>query len=604
MNRIAAIASRLQRLLYLRKAVQLVWESTPKLTLANLVLVFLQSVLPLVSLYLTKLIIDRITEGISTPQTSLQPVLLLIAIAALVAILSDGLRSLAGWVSEAQSQIVTDYVQNLLHAKSIEVDLEYYENAQYYDFLHQAQTEAAYRPTVIVNRFIQLGNSSLSLIGIGLLLFSFDWAIALILIIAAIPVFLVRLKFSQQLYRQWQEWTPQERMAHYYSTLITQVDHAKEIRLFDLGELFGRRFNNLRQAIRQQRISLSARRSFAESITQSSATLAVFTAFALMADRAIMGAITIGSLVMYYQAFQRGQTLLRESLSYLASLYENSLFLSNFYEFLDLKPTIISPLHPLSFPASIQGKIEFDRVSFSYPHSQRSVLEDIHFTIEPGETIAIVGENGAGKTTLIKLLCRLYDPTAGRIRLDGIDLRDLSPPEIRKNISIVFQDYAHYHLTVQENIGVGDIQHWDNLTSIQRAAKSAKIDQTILQLPQGYDTILGKQFINGEELSIGEWQKVAIARSFLRQNHPILILDEPTSALDPQAEAEILEQLNQLTQKSTSIIISHRLSTVKFADRILVIKEGRIVETGNHKQLMEKSGIYATLFNTQAHYYR
>jgi len=252
----------------------------------------------------------------------------------------------------------------------------------------------------------------------------------------------------------------------------------------------------------------------------------------------------------------------------------------------------------------IEGKIEFEQVSFSYPRSQRSVLEDVHFTIEPGETIAIVGENGAGKTTLIKLLCRLYDPTAGTIRLDGVDLRNLSPTQVREQISIVFQDYAHYHLTVQENIGVGDIQHWDNLALIKRAAELAKIQDVIVQLPQGYDTILGKQLINGEELSIGEWQKVAIARSFLRQNHPILILDEPTSALDPQAEAEILEQLNQLTQKRTSIIISHRLSTVKFADRILVLKEGKIVEAGNHRQLMEKAGIYATLFNTQAHYYR
>ncbi|MBP0009042.1 MAG: ABC transporter ATP-binding protein [Roseofilum sp. Belize BBD 4] len=598
------MASRFKQLLYLRKAVQLVWESTPKLTLANITLVCLQSVLPLISLYLTKLIIDRITKGISTPQTSLKPVLVLIAIAALVAIIADGLRSLAGWINEVQSQIVTDYVQNLLHAKSIEVDLAYYENAQYYDVLHQAQTEASYRPPLILNRLIQLGNSSLSLVGIGILLFSLDWAIALILVIAAIPVFLVRLKFSQQLYRQWQQWTPQERMAYYYSTLITQIDHAKELRLFDLGKLFQRRFNTLRQGIRQQRISLSARRSFAESITQSSATLAVFTAFALMADRALTGAITIGSLVMYYQAFQRGQTLLRESLSYLASLYENSLFLSTFYQFLDLTPTIREPSHPVPLPAMIEGKIEFEQVSFSYPRSQRSVLEDVHFTIEPGETIAIVGENGAGKTTLIKLLCRLYDPTAGTIRLDGVDLRNLSPTQVREQISIVFQDYAHYHLTVQENIGVGDIQHWDNLALIKRAAELAKIQDVIVQLPQGYDTILGKQLINGEELSIGEWQKVAIARSFLRQNHPILILDEPTSALDPQAEAEILEQLNQLTQKRTSIIISHRLSTVKFADRILVLKEGKIVEAGNHRQLMEKAGIYATLFNTQAHYYR
>ncbi len=598
------LLSRFQRLLYLRKAIALVWESTPQLTVANFVLVLAQSVLPLVSLYLTKLIIDRITEGGSSPETTLQPLVILISIAALVALITDGLRSLAGWVSEAQSQIVTDYIQNILHAKSIEVDLAYYENPQYYDVLHQAQTEASYRPTLILNRLIQLGNSSLSLGGIALLLFSFDWAIAGFLLIAALPVFLVRLKYSQQLYSQWQQWTPQERMAHYYSTLMTQSSHAKEIRLFNLGELFQRRFNHLRQAIRQDRLALSARRSFAESFTQSSASLAMFAALGIMAYQALIGGITVGSLVMYYQAFQRGQTLLRETLSYLANLYENSLFLSNFYDFLSLKPTITAPIPPRHWLTPVRGKIEFNQVSFSYPHSQRSVLEQISFTIKPGETIAIVGENGAGKTTLIKLLCRLYEPTSGNIILDGINLQDVSPLTLRQQMSIVFQDYAHYHLTVQENIGVGEIQVWDNLKRIQEAAEFAKIREMIEHLPQGYDTILGKELLNGEELSMGEWQKVAIARSFLRQNAPILILDEPTSSLDPQAEAEILNQFQQLAHNRTTILISHRLSTVKFADQILVLKEGKIAEQGTHEQLIQKSGLYASLFNTQANPYR
>ncbi|MDJ1183922.1 ABC transporter ATP-binding protein [Roseofilum casamattae] len=599
----AKVRSQFQRLFSLRKAIALVWKSTPQLTIANILLAIAQSGLPLLSLYLTKLIIDRITETASSPEPSFQPIVILIALAAIVALLSDALRAIAGWVNEAQSQRVTDYVQSLLHSKSIEMDLEYYENPQYYDFLHQAQSEAIYRPNLIFSQLIQLVNSSLSLAGIGLLLFSLDWAIALLLIIAAIPVFFVRLNYSQQLYQQWQQWTSSERMAHYYNYLITQSPHAKEIRLFNLGKLFQRRFDFLRKQIRQERLSLFARRSFAETCTQSSATIAVFVALGLIAARVLANTITIGSLVMYYQAFQRGQTLLRESLSHLANLYENSLFLSNFYQFLSLKPKVIDPKYPAILPDPLQGKLEFRHVSFAYPQSQRTVLADINITIEPSQTIAIVGENGAGKTTLIKLISRLYAPTSGEIFLDGINLNEFSLTELRQQIAIIFQDYARYHLTVQENIGIGDIEEWDDRNKIEQAAEFAQLEKTIAKLPQNYDTILGKEFIDGEELSIGEWQKIAIARLFLRRA-PILILDEPTSALDPQAEAEVLAKFQQLSQKRTAIIISHRLSTVKFADQILVLDRGTIAEQGTHDELMQLSGIYAHLFNTQADRYR
>ena len=581
----------------------LVWESNSKLTFANILLAIAQSGLPLLSLYLTKLIIDRITETAASPEPSLPPIVILIALAAMVALLSDALRAVAAWVSEAQSQRVTDYVRNLLHSKSIEMDLDYYENPQYYDFLHQAQSEAVYRPNVIFNRLTQLVNSSLSLAGIGLLLFSLDWAIALLLIIAAIPVFFVRLNYSQQLYQQWQQWTSAERMSHYYNELITQSAHAKEVRLFDLGKLFQRRFDLLRKEIRQERLSLFARRSFAETFTQSSATISVFIALGLIAARVLNNTITIGSLVMYYQAFQRGQTLLRESLSHLANLYENSLFLSSFDRFLNLKQRVVDPKYPAVLPSPLQGKLEFRHVNFSYPQSGRTVLTDINITIEPGQTIAIVGENGAGKTTLIKLISRLYDPTSGAIFLDGINLNEFSLTELRRQMAIIFQDYARYHLTVQENIGIGDTEEWDDRNKIEQAAEFAQLEQTIAKLPRNYDTILGKEFIDGEELSIGEWQKIAIARLFLRRA-PILILDEPTSALDPQAESEVLARFQQLTEKQTAIIISHRLSTVKFVDRILVLDSGTIAEQGTHDELMQLSGLYAHLFNTQANYYR
>jgi ATP-binding cassette subfamily B protein len=306
---------------------------------------------------------------------------------------------------------------------------------------------------------------------------------------------------------------------------------------------------------------------------------------------------------MYFQAFQRGQALLREMFSSLVSLYGNSLFLSNLYEFLDLKRTIAEPLHPKAFPKPLKIGIQFDRVQFRYPGSSRPLLEDISLTIRAGETIALVGENGAGKTSLIKLLCRLYDPTSGRITVDGIDLRQFQTTDLRREISVVFQDYAHYNLTARENIGFGNVNQLFHDDEIRLAAQKAGADEAIAALPYSYDTILGKQFEQGEELSIGEWQKVALARAFLRQAQ-ILVLDEPTSALDAIAEHQVFEQFRQLTQGKTAILISHRLSSVKLADRIYVLQDGRIVESGTHNELIRRNGSYAHLFETQAQYYR
>jgi ATP-binding cassette subfamily B protein len=290
-------------------------------------------------------------------------------------------------------------------------------------------------------------------------------------------------------------------------------------------------------------------------------------------------------------------------LSSLVSLYENSLFLSNLYEFLDLKRTVVEPLHPQALPVPLRIGIQFDQVQFRYPNSSRPLLEDISLTIRAGETVALVGENGAGKTTLIKLLCRLYDPTSGRITLDGIDLRQFETTALRREISVVFQDYAHYNLTARENIGFGDVNRLPDQDEIRSAAKTAGADKAIASLPYGYDTTLGKEFEEGEELSIGEWQKVALARAFLRQAQ-IIVLDEPTSALDAQAEHQIFEQFRQLTEGRTAILISHRLSSVKLADRIYVLKEGRIVESGTHNELLLLKGSYARLFEIQAQYYR
>jgi len=594
-----------RRRLLLRRAIAIVWQSAPGWTLASFVLLIVQGVLPLLLLYLMKLVVDAVTTGLAAPDkgVAFRQVALLIGLMGAVTLVGALCRSLAGLVSEAQSQVVTDHMSDILHAKSIEVDLEYYESAQYYDTLQRAQQEAPYRPTRIVNGLVQVGQNGISLLAMAGLLFSFHWGVAAVLFAAVVPGVLVRLRYAGKMYRWQRQRTPTERHAWYFHWLLTGDVHAKEIRLFDLGPLFIRRFRDLRQQLRRERLEIATKRSVAELVTQASATLAIFGSYAFIAYRTVQGTITLGDLVMYYQAFQRGQGFLQEMLGGLAGLYEDNLFLSNLYEFLDLKPKVVEPHHPRPVPQPLQTGIVFDRVSFQYPTGTRKVLEDITLTIRPGEHIALVGENGAGKTTLIKLLCRLYDPTEGIITFDGLDLRQFETAALRREISVIFQDYARYHLTARENIWFGDVDLPPDDERIIAAARDSGADGLITGLPQGYETTLGKWFEDGEELSIGEWQKVALARAFLRDVQ-IIVLDEPTSALDAQAEYEVFNKFRQLAEGRTAILISHRFSTVRLADHIYVLENGRISESGTHDELVRRGGRYARLFETQAQYYR
>jgi ATP-binding cassette subfamily B protein len=596
---------KIQRTLRLDFALRLVWQSAPGWTMASLALLVVQGTLPLLSLYLTKLVVDAVTTALEAPDkgAAFGQVTLLIGLTGGVALIGAVARSIAGLVSEAQGQVITDHMSDLLHAKSIEVDLEYYESAQYYDKLHRAQREAPYRPVRIVNGLVQVAQSGISLLAMAGLLFSFHWGVAAILFAAAVPGLFVRLRYAGQTYRWQRRSTPAERQAWYFHWLLTGDAHAKEIRQFDLGSLFRRRFRDLRQQLRREKIGIATRRSIAELVSQASATVAVFGSYAFIAYRTVQGTITLGDLVMYYQAFQRGQGFLREMLGGLAGLYEDNLFLSNLYEFLELKPKVVEPPHPRPIPQPMQTGLAFDHVSFRYPTGTREVLEDVSLTIRPGEVVALVGENGSGKTTLIKLLCRLYDPTNGTITLDGVDLRQLETTALRREISVVFQDYAQYHLTARENVWFGNVALPPDEERIAAAARHAGADEVITGLPQGYETILGKWFEDGEELSVGEWQKVALARAFLRDAQ-IIVLDEPTSALDARAEYEVFRKFRQLAAGRTAILISHRFSTVRMADRIFVLEGGKIIESGTHDELVRLGGTYARLFETQAQYYR
>jgi ATP-binding cassette subfamily B protein len=591
-------------MLRLGRALRLAWESGPGWAIASVAILIAQSLLPLVTLYLMKVMVDAVaaSAAMADKAAAFKRVLLLIGLSGAVALANALFDVLANLVNDEQAQAASDHMHELLHRKAIEVDLEYYESTEYHDQLRRAQEEA-YRPMRIMRGVAQLGQSGILLLGIFGLLASLHWALAAVLVVALIPNVVVRVRHASEMYRWRRQRTAAERQAGYFNYLLTLPEYAKEVRLFELGHLFGSRFRGLRQQIRRERHAMTQKRSVRELAAHSLAILPVFGSYAFIAYQTVAGMITLGGLVMYYQAFQRGQSALQSILNGLVSLYEDHLFLSNLYEFLDLEPKIAEPPNPMPVPGGMRSGIVFEGVSFQYPMSPRKALVDVNLTIRPGEIVALVGENGSGKTTLVKLLCRLYDPNSGTITLDGIDLRRFSPSALRRQISVVFQDYVKYHLTARENIWLGNLDLSPDDERIEAAACRVGADQVITDLKNGYETVLGRYFEQGEELSVGEWQKVALARAFVRDAQ-LIVLDEPTSALDPQAEAEVFEHFRQLISGRSAVIISHRLSTVRLADYIYILKDGEVIESGTHDELIGRCGTYAHLFEIQAQHYR
>lgn len=599
------IQEKVRTLTRLDLAVKLVWKSSRQWMIAGFALSVFQGALPLGLLYLIKKLVDLIAVGTPPSGDALAvfaQAMLLIGLAALVSLLDVLCQSLSSIVSKHQTELVTEHVTGMLHAKSIEVDLEFYDNPAYFDSLHKAQREAPSRPLSIVNGLLSLVRNSITLVALAGLFVMLDTLLALLLFITVIPGFLVRLYFSRQLYQQLEAQAERERKTSYLNWLLTGLSYAKEIRLFSIGPFLKNRYAALRTALREERLNLATKQAWADLAAQAPPLVAIFGTLAFITWRVVQGAATVGSLVMYYQAFQRAQNSLKTLLGSLASLYQDSLFISHFEDFLTLDPKIKEPKHPIAFPEPVKNGIAFDRVGFSYPGCDKPVFTDISFTIKPGEHVAIVGENGAGKTTLVKLLCRLHDPTSGKISVDGIDFKQLGLEKLRSEISALFQDYAKYQASVRENIWFGNIDLPDDTEAVTRAAKCSGADAVVQNLPQGYETLLGKMFHGGHELSIGQWQKIALARAFVRKSS-LIILDEPASSLDVQSEYELFSHFHRIAEGKTAVIISHRLSTVKMVDRILVLNHGRLAEIGSHEELMKKNGIYARLFTMQAEKY-
>jgi ATP-binding cassette subfamily B protein len=588
--------------LRLGRALRLMWLSGPKWMIANLGLLVLQGILPLAILYMTKLVIDIISSQANHTE-KIHNVLVILGISAVIALVLAISRSIAELVFVSESQAITDYTHNIIHEKSTTIDLEYYDNPTYHDILHRALGEASFRPTRIASGITLAGQNIISLLAVTGLLLVFNWKIALVLYVAAVPGILVRAKYARQLFEWYLRVTQAKRQATYYNDVLTKDTYIKEIRVFGLGETFSRIYRDLCCNLRHARLKLAISHLPPESAAELGTILALFGSYAFIAYKTITGDIGLGDLVMFFQAFQRGLTSLQQALAALSDLYEDNLFLSSLDEFLKLPSLVKEPCKPVAMPKPIRSGVEFTDVDFIYPKSDRFALRDINLSIRPNEIIALVGENGSGKSTLVKLLCRLYDPTDGSVRVDGTDLRDFATVDLRQEIGVIFQDYARYNATAAENIWFGDTTQQLSKEKIAVAARYSGADVAIANLKDGYDTLLGKAFEDGEELSLGQWQKLALARAFLRDAQ-IIILDEPTSSMDPNAEYEFFENFRRLVHGRSAVIISHRFSTVKMADCIYVMQAGRIVESGTHDQLINKASMYASLFEKQAQYYK
>lgn len=596
---------KIRGLMHLHRALVMVWESAKVCTVSNLILMAIQAFLPLITLYLIKLTFDAVEAGIiaADKAAAFKQILIWICLTGILTLVTAGFRSLSDIVRENQSQLVTDYVTDQLHRQSAAVALSYYEDPRYYDTLHRAQQEAPYRPTHVVQALTQLGQNSLSLMALAGLLFYLHWSIAVILFVAVLPGIMIKIRHAHRLYEWQSRSTETERKTNEYHWMLTGDLYAKELRLFGLGDLFRKRYRDLREKLRSERLQLSKSRFAFDIIAQAGAIAALFGMLVFITLRTIKGQISLGDMVMYYGAFQRAQGHMQDIIGGLAGLYEDSIFLNYFHEFMDLQPQAATLHKSMALPHPMRDGIKLEHVSFRYPSTDKDVLKDINLTMKPGEVVALVGDNGAGKTTVAKLLCRLYDPQGGRITIDGIDYSDFDIQSLRREITMILQDYIHYPLTAKENIWIGDVNLLPDDERIRLAAQYAGADTIIRSLPQGYETVLGYRFEGGTEISIGEWQKVALARAFLR-NAQLIILDEPTSSLSARMEEEIFQAFRTLLKGRSALLISHRFSTVQMADLIYVMEDGRITERGSHEELLHLGGYYARMYEIQSKHYR
>ena len=587
-------------------AFRLVWGADKRSTIVMAALTLFSALLPAAQAWAGKLIVDSVVNSITRhagPMEGLNaalPFLVLEFALLLASAVISQVRRLAEHVLNAR---LGHHINSAVIRKALALDLQYFEDASFYDKLQNARREADFRALGIINGGFLVVQNVITLLSFAAILLSFNPLIALILFGATIPSFIAQSKYSSLYFRLLTWRAPESRRMSYLEHVLTVDNTVKEVKLFGLGEPLLQRYNDLFWKFFEEDEHLARRRSLISLLWGLVASASYYVAYAWIIFEAAGGLITLGSMTLYLSLFRQSQGTFQGLFTNVNQLYENGLFMDNLFGFLKLTPQMARAEQPAQMPQHFEQGLEFRHVWFRYPGREDWALRDVSLQIAPGEKIALVGPNGAGKTTMIKLLTRLYDPNEGQILLDGVDLRDYDPDELRLRIGVIFQDFVKYQLTAKENIGFGQIDSLEDDGRVSFAAERGGADEVVAELPEGMGTMLGRWFEKGHELSGGQWQKIALSRAFMRDGE-VLVLDEPTAALDAEREYEIFQRFRELTNGKIAVLISHRFSTVRMADRIAVVEGGQISELGSHAELVALGGTYARLFEMQAEGYR